>query len=29
LSYGMTDVITKPFAPEIFYTILAQNLITD
>jgi signal transduction histidine kinase/ActR/RegA family two-component response regulator len=26
LSYGMTDVITKPFVPEDFYTILAQNI---
>lgn len=26
LSFGMTDVITKPFVPEDFYTILAQNI---
>jgi signal transduction histidine kinase len=26
LSFGMTDVITKPFVPEVFYTILAQNI---
>ncbi|WP_264566788.1 ATP-binding protein [Flavobacterium sp. N3904] len=26
LSFGMTDVITKPFVPEEFYTILAQNV---
>jgi signal transduction histidine kinase len=26
LSFGMTDVITKPFAPEDFYTVLAKNL---
>ena len=26
LSYGMTDVITKPFDPENFYKILSQNL---
>ncbi|TRX36555.1 response regulator [Flavobacterium sp. ZT3R18] len=26
LSFGMTDVITKPFAPEDFYTIIAQNI---
>jgi CheY-like chemotaxis protein len=26
LSYGMTDVITKPFEPETFYRIIAQNL---
>lgn len=27
LSYGMTDVITKPFNPEIFYEIIAKNLM--
>lgn len=26
LSFGMTDVITKPFIPEDFYAIIAQNL---
>ncbi|WP_281324229.1 ATP-binding protein [Flavobacterium sp. IMCC34518] len=26
LSFGMTDVITKPFVPEDFYTILAKNI---
>ena len=26
LSFGMTDVITKPFDPEDFYTIIAQNI---
>jgi DNA-binding response OmpR family regulator len=26
LSFGMNDVITKPFAPEDFYTIIARNL---
>ena len=26
LSFGMTDVITKPFEPENFYRIIAQNL---
>ncbi|WP_395042966.1 response regulator [Flavobacterium sp.] len=26
LSYGMTDVLTKPFEPENFYAIIAQNL---
>ncbi|MBC7525387.1 MAG: response regulator [Flavobacterium sp.] len=26
LSYGMTDVITKPFEPEKFYQIIAENL---
>jgi len=29
LSFGMTDVITKPFVPEEFYTVLAQNLQID
>jgi signal transduction histidine kinase/ActR/RegA family two-component response regulator len=28
LSFGMTDVITKPFVADDFYTIMAQNLIT-
>ena len=28
LSYGMTDVITKPFEPENFYRIIA-NTITN
>ncbi|MEO8255348.1 MAG: ATP-binding protein [Flavobacterium sp.] len=27
LSFGMTDVITKPFIPEVFYTTIAQNLM--
>lgn len=26
LSYGMTDVITKPFEPNNFYSIIAENL---
>lgn len=26
LSYGMTDVITKPFSPDNFYKIIAQQL---
>jgi len=26
LSFGMTDVITKPFEPENFYRVIAQNL---
>ncbi|MGL2967546.1 ATP-binding protein [Flavobacterium sp. XGLA_31] len=26
LSFGMTDVITKPFEPENFYKVIAQNL---
>ncbi|GEC77212.1 tetratricopeptide repeat-containing hybrid sensor histidine kinase/response regulator [Flavobacterium aquatile] len=26
LSYGMTDVITKPFEPDNFYSIIADNL---
>ncbi|MFT7352897.1 MAG: CheY-like chemotaxis protein, partial [Flavobacterium sp.] len=26
LSYGMTDVITKPFDPKYFYRIIAANL---
>jgi signal transduction histidine kinase/CheY-like chemotaxis protein len=26
LSYGMNDVITKPFDPENFYKVLAQNI---
>lgn len=26
LSFGMTDVITKPFVAEDFYTIIAQNI---
>jgi signal transduction histidine kinase/CheY-like chemotaxis protein len=26
LSFGMTDVITKPFVPEDFYAIIAQNI---
>jgi len=25
ISYGMTDVITKPFIPEDFYTTIAEN----
>jgi signal transduction histidine kinase/BarA-like signal transduction histidine kinase len=28
ISFGMTDVITKPFIPEDFYTIIAQNFST-
>ena len=27
LSYGMTDVLTKPFEPEKFYKIIAENLL--
>lgn len=27
LSFGMNDVITKPFDPENFYKIIAQNLL--
>jgi signal transduction histidine kinase/CheY-like chemotaxis protein len=27
ISYGMNDVITKPFNPENFYKILAKNLV--
>jgi len=27
LSYGMNDVITKPFDPEQFYKIIAENLL--
>lgn len=27
LSYGMNDVITKPFEPKEFYKIIAENLI--
>jgi CheY-like chemotaxis protein len=23
---GMNDVVTKPFAPEVFYTVIANNL---
>jgi signal transduction histidine kinase/CheY-like chemotaxis protein/Flp pilus assembly protein TadD len=26
LSFGMNDVITKPFVPENFYTVIAQNI---
>ncbi|WP_374551653.1 response regulator, partial [Flavobacterium sp.] len=26
LSFGMTDVITKPFEPETFYKVIAQTL---
>lgn len=26
LSFGMNDVVTKPFAPEVFYTVIANNL---
>ncbi|TBX69956.1 response regulator [Flavobacterium silvisoli] len=26
LSFGMTDVVTKPFNPENFYRVIAQNL---
>ena len=26
LSYGMTDVITKPFETETFYRIISENL---
>jgi signal transduction histidine kinase len=29
LSFGMTDVITKPFVPEDFYTIIAQNIVNS
>jgi signal transduction histidine kinase len=27
LSFGMTDVITKPFEPENFYRVIANNLV--
>ncbi|NNT71747.1 response regulator [Flavobacterium sp. IMCC34852] len=27
LSFGMTDVITKPFEPENFYRVIAMNLV--
>jgi signal transduction histidine kinase/CheY-like chemotaxis protein len=27
LSFGMTDVLTKPFEPENFYKIIAENLL--
>lgn len=27
LSYGMTDVLTKPFEPEKFYKIISENLL--
>ncbi|WP_298138166.1 ATP-binding protein [Flavobacterium sp.] len=27
LSYGMNDVITKPFEPEKFYEVIADNLV--
>ena len=27
LSFGMNDVITKPFVPEEFYETIAKNLI--
>lgn len=27
LSYGMTNVLTKPFEPEKFYKIIAENLL--
>jgi signal transduction histidine kinase/CheY-like chemotaxis protein len=27
LSFGMNDVITKPFNPDVFYKIIEQNLI--
>jgi len=27
LSYGMNDVLTKPFEPEKFYKIIAENLL--
>ena len=27
LSYGMTDVLTKPFEPEKFYKIIADYLL--
>jgi len=26
LSYGMTDVITKPFEPSKFYSVISQTL---
>jgi CheY-like chemotaxis protein len=29
LSFGMTDVITKPFVAEDFYSIIAQNIINS
>lgn len=27
LSYGMTDVVTKPFEPEVFYKKIGENLL--
>lgn len=29
LSFGMNDVITKPFNPEVFYKIIEQSLLTN
>jgi CheY-like chemotaxis protein len=29
LSYGMNDVITKPFDPADFYRIIANNLAEE
>lgn len=29
LSYGMTDVITKPFNPDNFYKIIETNLVFE
>ena len=29
LSYGMNDVITKPFNPDMFYKIIEQNLLVN
>jgi signal transduction histidine kinase/CheY-like chemotaxis protein len=28
MSYGMTDVITKPFNPDVFYKTIEQNFLT-
>lgn len=27
LSYGMNDVVTKPFSPENFYNVISKNLV--
>ncbi len=29
LSFGMNDVITKPFIPEEFYNVIAKNLVSS
>ena len=26
LSFGMTDVITKPFNPDVFYRVIAESM---